>query len=313
LSDVAVVDRPAAAAPAADVAPARYVGLVRDLSNEEYQDSEGLSSTQLRNFARSPWHFFKRHRDPKRPPQIERAGQLGGSLMHCAALEPNAFDVRYPTLPPDAPARPTERQLKAAKKSYSTLDAIDFWRGIEAANPGALAFITPAQYETAMRQAESVRALPQAAELFALPGYPEVSAYAADPETGVYMRCRPDYASRAGQTGAILLDLKSYDDASPRGFKIQIERKRYDLQDAHYCPTFELASSLEVLAFVLIAVETEWPYAACAHVIDDDSREEAAEERARLLRSFAQCEREQRWPSYSDDICQVTLRRRLRR
>lgn len=288
-------------------APALPLGLVPDLTNEAYQASPGFSSSALRDFAQSPAHYFGRWRDPSRPRQVERlGGQLEGELAHCSSFEPDEFDVRYVTLPADAPARPTARQLKASKKSYSTLDAIDFWRGMDGANPHAVAFIKPPQREAAMRQGESVRRLPEVREAMTS-GYPEISAYWIDPETGIYCRCRPDWTYRVHSSACIPFDLKTYDDASAAAFRRQILRKGYHLQDAHYSAGMAAAAELEVLAFVFIAVETSWPYVAQAHMLTPESRERAADQHRALLRQYARCDRDNEWPGYALGICQIHL------
>jgi exodeoxyribonuclease VIII len=296
LSDAVLEREPVAAAA---VAPARVLGLVPDLSNEDYQASPGLSSSQLQDLARSPAHYWGLHRDPRRPPAPTRAGQLEGTLAHCALLEPDEFDARYVRLKPGDPARPTEAQIHAANRSAKTLDAIDFWRMLRAANPHALEFITPTQYEVAMRQADNLRALPEVAELLDA-GSPEISAYWVDEETGVYCRCRPDWAHPAGDTGCVLLDVKTCEDATDEGFRWVIKRKGYFRQDAHYSRGFGAAARRTVHGFVFAAVESAWPYVARTHTIDGPSREQAEQENAALLRLYAKCERDGLWPGGRD-------------
>lgn len=272
---------------------------------EAYHGGAGISKTGLDHVARSPATFYALHLDPARPPEKERAGQLEGQLAHCAILEPAEFDKRYAVLPADAPDRPTEAMLNAKNPSESSIARQKWWAEWNAENAGRLV-ITHDQRETALRQAESVRRLPDVAEALAA-GRPEVSAYWIDPDTGVLCRCRPDWVHPAGDNGVILLDVKTYSDASPAEFARQVARKRYDVQAAFYTDGFARASGLNVLAFVFVAVETEYPFSSSAVMLDEDSLDAGRRKYRSDLARYAQCLRSDVWPGYSTEIQVVRL------
>ncbi|PPA72829.1 exonuclease VIII [Achromobacter spanius] len=272
---------------------------------EAYHRGPGISKTGLDHVARSPAVYYALHLDPARPPEKERAGQLEGQLAHCAILEPGEFDKRYAVLPADAPRRPTDAQWNAKKPSPESVEAMEWWTTWNKSSAGRT-IITHAQRETALRQAESVRRLPDIAEALAS-GRPEQSAYWIDPDTGVLCRCRPDWVHPAGDNGVILLDVKTYSDASPSEFARQIARKRYHVQDAFYSDGFARASGLAVLAFVFVAVETEWPYAASAVMLDAASKHQGAMQVRRDLNTYAACLAANEWPGHGTGIHQVSL------
>lgn len=280
-------------------------GLVADLDINVYHGSVGISKTGLDTINKSPWLYYSRHLNPDRPPAPQKAGQLEGSLAHCAVLEPDEFARRYAIPSKDAPRRPTEAQWKAKNPSEDSIAAMEWWRNFNAANEGKLP-ITSDQYETAMRQAESVRRLPEVAEALAR-GRAEVSGFWIDPETGTQCRCRPDWVNDCGSAGDILLDLKTYGDASADEFKKQMLRKSYPKQDAFYTDGYSIASGRPVLAFIFVAVETEWPYAANAVMLDDDSKEYGRRHYRKNLATYAECLRTDTWPGYSTAIEIVRL------
>ncbi|WP_052236203.1 PD-(D/E)XK nuclease-like domain-containing protein, partial [Bordetella avium] len=181
---------------------------------EQYHGGPGISKTGLDRINVSPANFYDLTMNPARPPEPQRKGQLEGQLAHCAILEPEEFATRY-AVGPDV--------IRSTKE----------WKAFEAALPAGVIGIKPDQRETAMRQAEAVRRLPDVAEALAA-GVAESSAYWIDQETGVLCRCRPDWCHPAGESGVILLDVKTFSDASPHEFSRQIARKRYHVQDAFY-------------------------------------------------------------------------------
>jgi hypothetical protein len=272
-----------------DIAPR---GIVTDLPIQQYHGGPGLSNTGLRNFARSPFHYYALHLDPLRPPSPTRSGQLEGNLAHCLILEPDAFESRYAVGPVE------DKRLKA-------------WREWEAEQPTLRNLIKPSQHAVAVAQARAVRSIPDVAAILAL-GAAEVSAFWTDEATGVQCRCRPDWTHPCGtedKPAVVLLDVKTCGDASPAGFAQQIARKGYHHQDAWYTDGYAKASDVEVAGFVFVAVEDQWPFGACAFTITDEERAAAAVDNRMLLERFAECQRSGVWPGYSTGIEIVNLPR----
>lgn len=262
-------------------------GLYFDLDIDAYHGGAGISKSGLDSIDANPAIYFGRHVDPDRPAPKDKAGQLEGSLTHCAVLEPDEFAKRY-AVGPDVSTR-----------------AVKAWKDFEAATPGKVC-IKPGEYETAMRQADSVRRLPEVKEALER-GKAEVSSYWIDPVTDELCRCRPDWAHDCGISQTILLDLKTCGDASPAEFRRQIARKRYDVQNAFYVDGYAAGSGREVLAFIFVAVESEWPYAACALMLDEDSIASGRRKYRRNLDVYAECRRTGVWPGYSSQIEIVRL------
>ncbi|MBN6728753.1 PD-(D/E)XK nuclease-like domain-containing protein [Burkholderia multivorans] len=260
--------------------------LIEHLDIDEYHVRGEISKSQLDTINVSPAHFWALHRDPGRPAPTTRVGQLEGNLAHCAILEPEEFDKRYVLGPT------VNRNTKV-------------WKEFVEANPDRIA-IQQDQYDTAWRQSESVRALPEIREALSR-GRAEVSAFWTDPATGVPCRCRPDWVHDLTESNVLLVDLKTFSSAGPHEFRRQAARKRYHVQDAFYSDGYEAASGKEVRAFVFVAVETEWPFAAHAMMLDDMSREQGRADYSRNLETYARCEAAGEWPGYSKEITLITL------
>lgn len=257
-----------------------------NLNIDEYHAMPEVSKSQLDTLDLSPAIFYARHRAADRPAPVPKAGQLEGNLAHCAVLEPNEFEARYIVGPT------VNRNTKV-------------WKEFVEAHPNRVS-IQHDQYEAAIRQAASVRALPDVGETLAS-GKAEVSAFWTDEQTGVACRCRPDFVHPVRANAVLLLDLKTFSSAAPSEFRRQVARKRYDVQAALYSDGYEKASGMEVLGFIFLAVETEYPFAANAFMLDDESLESGRQKYRKNLRTYAECERANKWPGYSTGIDIIRL------
>lgn len=276
-----------------------------DLTIEQYHALESISKTGLDDINVSPAHYFAWHRDPFRPARPVLAGQLEGHLAHCAVLEPEKFSERYATVPKDAPRRPTEAQWNAKNPSPDSIAAMDWWSEFNASIAGATT-VTNDQYETAMRQADSIRALPDVQQYLGR-GKAEVSAFWTDPVTGVECRCRPDFVHPLSKSSVVLLDVKTYSSAAAEDFRRQVARKRYHVQDTFYSGGYSAAAGVEVVKFIFIVVETEWPFAAASYTLGNASREEGYLECRRLLDIYEECVRTGDWPGYARKTTEIDM------
>jgi hypothetical protein len=290
-----------------DALPSWCPGIKHGLSIEEYHALPGISKTGLDVVNRSPAHYYALHLDPLRPPATTRAGQLEGQLAHCAVLEPGEFAKRYTMTPPDAPRRPTEAQWNAKNSNHDSEVAKAWWREFKANNVGKTE-ITAAQYETAMRQAQSIRKLPQVAEALER-GKPEVSAMWIDALTGEPCRCRPDWVADYSARRVVLLDVKTCGIASADEFARQVARKRYHVQDAYYSDGYAAATGDDVMAFLFVAVESQWPYLANVIQLTENSREQGRRDYRRNLQMYSASRRCGHWPGYieGNNLPVVTL------
>ncbi len=281
-------------------------GTYNDISNEEYHAGPGISKSGLDDINQSPEKYHALHLNPDRPQRKAKAGQLEGNLAHCSILEPDQFSRRYAMTPSNAPRKPSIRQREAKKPSSETLDAIAWWDSWTEETAGA-EIITSSQYDAAMRQADSARKNPDVLEVLSN-GDAEVSAYWIDEETGELCRCRPDWTHPVGSSSVIIMDVKTYSSADPDEFRRQAARKRYHVQDAFYSDGYGIAAGTDVLAFLFLAIETEWPFAVSLTQLDDPSRELGYMAYRRNLDAYHKCRTTGIWPGYKG-IKTITLPR----
>lgn len=269
---------------AVQAATAAFVGLRHGLSLDDYHaDETAVSKTQLDDLEHSPLVFYGRHRAPGRPPRpAPTAAMFGGTLAHCAILEPDAFDARYPPGP--------EVDTRAAKLWK------DFAAGLKPHQVG----VKPSERAAAFAQADAVRRVKPLAELLAR-GQAEVSAYWVDAASGVRCRCRPDWVHPLA-SGVILVDVKTAANADPRDFGRSVLNYSYHVQAAFYSDGFAAASGQVVHGFIFAACEKEWPYAAAACMLGEDDLELGRRRYQRNLATYAECMRTGEWPGWGDEV-----------
>jgi exodeoxyribonuclease VIII len=276
------------------------MGLIKDLSFDEYHAVDALSASGMRELSRSAWHY--RNRVPITPTRA----MLNGSLVHCAQLEPGALSSRYVVVPEDAPKRPTKAQWNAAKPSPASVEAMAWWTGFQK-TCGDREIVAADDYAITQAQLKAVQSDPELAELFSV-GYGEASLFWIDPRTGVYCKARPDWCHpRADGQRVQLADLKATADDTPQGFSRAVARMGYYRQQAHYEAGFEACTGFVVEDFVFAVVSSVPPVLAIPYRLIPEVMEQAEQERTELLELYADCLKRNRWPAYSAEERMVDL------
>jgi hypothetical protein len=270
------------------------MGLVHDMSLDEYLAVDALSATGLKLLARSPWHFANRVDTDPTP------AMLRGTLAHCAILEPDAMAQRYVVVPGDAPKRPTKAQWSAKHPSEDSKAAMAWWTLFQESNNGR-ELIAHTDYLLCQAQLAAVAREPELAALLRF-GRGEVSVFWIDEATGIYCKARPDWLPPANGDIITPMDLKTCVDESPGGFGRAAARLRYELQDAHYTAGIEATTGLKVDKFVFGAVSSKPPVLAVPYALTDEMRDQGRDERVELMARLAWCRLENVWPAYGSGL-----------
>ena len=237
------------------------------LTNEEYHADPAISASHLKAVMQSPYHYWSRYLNPKRPIMEPTSAMRLGSLAHCAVLEPDELSKRYSTCLP--------RNTKAGKEQAAELAAA----GIEA--------VTESDMALALNMADAVRQHPYANALLSH-GKAEESFWADDTATGLRTKARPDW-----HDGFTIVDLKTCQDASPGGFARACASFAYHIQAAHYL------NVIFAERFIFIAVEKTYPYAVGVYELDAAAMA-AGKEQCRIgLQTISDCRAINEWPGYT--------------
>lgn len=268
------------------------LGLIPDMPAEVYHAIAAMSAGGLKKMKRSPAHFFGAQLDPNRPQgDDDRPALVNGTLVHCATFEPDQVAARYLVKPAGLDGRTKEGKA---------------WLAEHEGDPRVI--VSADVMAAGMLQAAALRRLPDVAALLSQ-GMAEASAFWIDDETGELCKCRPDFVSPAGDDAVVLVDGKTCQDASPEGFARTIWNFDYHLQAAWYSDGYTLATGKRVVGFVFAAVESAWPHAAAAYMLDDAVLAGARFENRRLLDLYAECKAKNEWPGYPARIQAIQLPR----
>ena len=123
-------------------------------------------------------------------------------------------------------------------------------------------------------------------------------------QEGVPCKCRPDWISADRK---IIVDLKTTQDASKRGFQRSIGTYQYHIQAAWYCMGVEAVTGVKTEEFTFIAIEKAAPYGIGVYKADQEMLEIGKEKCHEALALIATCEDLQQWPDYSPEVELISL------
>lgn len=236
------------------------MGIIKDMSNEMYHSTSGISSSAVKTVYKKSLAHWKGEK------RTQTAAFTIGSATHAALLEP-------------------ERDLlvKGGKTKNTKT-----WLGLKADLKPDQVLLTEVEYHVVNRMATSVLSNNLCRNILKdKDRQNEVSIFAEDPFTGLVIKCRPDCMI---EHEGSLYDVKTTQDASPHGFARECQTYAYDLQAAHYIWTCQKAGLTHIKNFSFICVEKSAPYASHVHHVSEELLESATERMHRTLAVIAEAE-----------------------
>lgn len=276
---------PAENLPATPIKP----GLYPDISNEQYHEGEGISSSGVKLIAdKTALHFWEERINPDREKKPPTQAMKFGTAVHTLVFEPEKFELEI-AVEPEVNKRTKAGQFEIA----SFLEA----------NKGKT-IITPSEKGLAYRIASAVRRHPTCEKILQ-EGKAEQSLYWNDPETGVLCKIRPDW-----QNPILMADLKTTVDAGPDDFERAIYNYGYHISAAMYLEGWRVAFG-EDLPFVFTAAEKEPPFAVANYRIHDEALALGRKIYRQALQTYARClekgTERKHWHGYPLDIQTINV------
>lgn len=248
---------------------------VFNLPDSDYRGAEGVSKSSLDWFARSPAHYKHVVIEGNRP--APTAAMLTGSAFDCLLLTPEIFAMTYAVAP----------DMRRGTKA---------WDEFEAAHAGKT-IIKQGEFDQLSNMVDAVRSHPVASALLG-GGASQVSYFWQERQSGLACKGRADYVRPDG----ILVDVKTTQDASPRGFASSVATFRYHVQAAMYLEGEAQTTGKATDQFCFIAVEKEAPHAVAVYTLDHEALSTGMMTYTRELARLAECVRNKHWPSYSEQV-----------
>ena len=251
------------------------------LSNSQYHADDAISSSDVKMVHSKSLAHWKA-KTYSSSPVFDM-----GTAVHAMVLEEAKGIVRGPET----------RRGKAWAEAYEEAQAND------------QTLLTAADYDLARNIADSVLFHPAGQRMAGPTTVNEASFFATDPETGLKIKCRPDsYWDAKG----VLYDLKTCQDASPRGVAKDMIAYNYAIQQAFYMHCLEQAG-YEASQFVFVHVEKTGAHAVSTNIIHEEYLDWAKGEMHMTLRKIAKANEAQKWDTgWSDQTNVIDLPRWLR-
>jgi PDDEXK-like domain of unknown function (DUF3799) len=227
---------------------------------------------------------------PKQP----TAAMILGSALHVATLEPARFDGMFHICPP-ADGRTSEGKKIIADAQL-------------AANGKALLRSgkddnSIAEIESLRGMAESIRSRKTAQSFLTATAQNEVSMLWKDSVTGLMCKGRMDrFAPKfPAFNRPLIIELKKTRCASDWSFAKDIDSFHYDAQAACYRSGIAAITG-ERPAHVFLCAESEPPFDAQEHMLDDESQATGDAKYRMMLDRYAECVKSGKWPGYPDQL-----------
>lgn len=258
---------------------------MQDIENSEYHAILGASSSVLNLLLnKTPAHVYAQYFAENRKQKEPTSAMKLGSAIHCAVLEPSEFEKRY--FVTDADKRSKEGKAIHAEIESNWKQAI--------------------KTEDAQMLDEIVKSLSRTftAKLLLSGGHAEKSIIVKSDLYGIDLKIRPDYFVMPCEQwpNGLIVDVKTTEDASPKGFTRSIFNYGYALQSAFYVDVFQrYAKSKNLPQFVWLVIEKESQQVAFYNA-EDFIIEHGREKYQSVLPLLANCIKTGDWFGYDDCI-----------
>lgn len=276
-------------------------GIYPDIPAEDYHQRElgVVSAGVLRKLTeQTPAHyrFWVSEGDEGDTP-----AKVFGRAYHDRVLLPELFAKRYVGEPSDAPQRPTDAMRNAKNPNESSIERVAFWNDWDARNAGKI--VMPAKgFALIETMHAALMSDPEIAELFG-EGDSEVTLLWNDEATGLCCKARADRWIKHARK---MVDLKTTEDASKRGFGRSVVKYGYDITHAHYSEGAR-ACGEPIEQYLIVAQEKKPPYLAAVYQLDAAGESRGYELRKRGMETMAACLATNDWPGYPRGVQPLPL------
>lgn len=236
--------------------------MILGMTNEGYHNESGISSSAVKTVHKKSLKHWKGQKI------VQSAAFAMGNAVHADLLEPQRnLVIKGPKTKASAAFKKMKEEL--------TEDQV---------------LLTEVEYNTAKCIVKGALDNPICAAALQHPDrINECSIFIKDPKSGLLLKTRPDLLIESEQT---VYDVKTTQDASPRGFASECNKYAYLIQAAVYVYICRLIG-LDVNKFAFIACEKTAPYVSHMHIVSPEALEWATVQMHKTLEVIAEAESKQ--------------------
>lgn len=245
-----------------------------------------LSKSRLDLINKAPSLYKRKYIDGVTE-QVETPALTLGKAVHCRILEPKEFGRRY-TIAPSI-----DRRTKEGKQLWE-----NFMQDAD-----GLTILTKEQDEQIERINTAIYSHPAARYLLNLEADSEIMVNWTDVISG--HKCRGIFDRLT--LNNICIDIKTTDDASPKGFARSCHKYRYHVQAAFYTDGHLAASGEPLEGFFFIAVEKAEPHLVGVYYLNEQDIARGREQYREDINKFTACLESDTWEGYGDAVQEITL------
>jgi len=262
---------------------------VPDLPDTLYHSIKAWSKSMISNMKDSPAHL----RYALDHPRERTDAMMIGSATHTMVLENSKFEKLY-AVKPDV-----KMNTNVGKAEYSRWLEEDPSRTTKE-------HLKLDDYRDIKGMRESIMAHPECRKYIEMDGEVELSSFWMDRETGLFLKGRQDKVVVIDGE-IVIVDLKTTNDASPKGFASTVYNYEYHVQSAMYCDGISETFDTLCTKFIFIAVEKDPPYVCAAYLIEPEAIAQGRTTQQAYLSRINECVAEDKWPGYSDFLEPISI------
>lgn len=270
-------------------------GIYPYMSDEDYHQGPGVSSSGLKKILKTPLHFVDPYIHPERYQDLDKSPALVfGSAAHRYLLEPEVFEHEYVVSP---------------KVNRRTTEGRFIWQAFEKKHAGKK-LIGEQDMQFIEWMKEATENCDSWQDTFRNTKK-EISIFWRDKESGTLCKVRPDAMKETiinGRRTMLCIDVKTAIDASYVGFSRAIHNFGYDLSAGMYAEGIRAAHpGIDDVKFLFAPIEKTPPFACAVYVLDHHDIVLGYRKFRVALTLFNQCVETNEWKSYPDYITPIQL------
>jgi len=245
----------------------------------EYDATEALNFSGAKELLKSGLHYQAYLAQDKEPTKALRIG----SAMHKLALEGTAAFLAEYAIAPEC-----DRRTSAGKAEYAAFATENAFKTI----------LTAEEADLVKNTAEAARARIDALGLKIV----ATEQYLTVDYCGIPIKAGIDLIAWNAAGDTVLVDLKSTEDASPKGFLNSVRSYKYALQAHWYRTVWSLHSGNPIPpTFLFVAVEKQSPWATATYTVGPNLSAWAIADFEEAVKKYETCRALDSWTGYADE------------